>query len=137
MSKNLYRAERKAASTYMAACAVGHLFSAGLKQADFIQPIIFGGVKSMVGKLDKDGKSIFGFRDLLIIDEVQLSRRIAADADYTQFILELMAINPYLKIIGLSATDLSTWNGAAYERSDLYGYRVRPMQYPRLFAPDR
>jgi hypothetical protein len=43
-----------------------------LKQADFIQPIVFGGVKSMVGKLDKDGKSIFGFRDLLIIDEAHL-----------------------------------------------------------------
>jgi DNA repair protein RadD len=79
------------------------IYSAGLKQADFIQPIVFGGVKSMVGKLDKDGKTIFGYRDLLIIDEAHLVGG-KADADYIQFILELMAINPYLKIIGLSAT---------------------------------
>jgi DNA repair protein RadD len=79
------------------------IYSAGLKQSDFIQPIIFGGVKSMVGKLDKEGKSIFGFRDLLIIDEAQLVGP-RADAEYAQFILELLAINPYLKIIGLSAT---------------------------------
>jgi DNA repair protein RadD len=79
------------------------IYSAGLKQADFIQPIIFGGVKSMVGKLDKDGRTIFGYRDLLIVDEAHLVGP-AADSSYGQFILELLAINPYLKIIGLSAT---------------------------------
>jgi DNA repair protein RadD len=38
------------------------IYSAGLKQTDFIQPIVFGGIKSMVGKLDENGKSIFGHR---------------------------------------------------------------------------
>lgn len=79
------------------------IYSAGLKQKDFIQPIVFGGVKSMAGKLDEHGRSIFGFRDLLIIDEAHLVGP-SADATYLQFILELLAINPYLKIIGLSAT---------------------------------
>jgi DNA repair protein RadD len=79
------------------------IYSAGLKQSDFIQPIVFGGVKSMAGKLDEHGRSIFGHRDLLVIDEAHLVGP-SADATYLQFILELLAINPYLKIIGLSAT---------------------------------
>lgn len=79
------------------------IYSAGLKQKDFIQPIVFGGVKSMVGKLDEDGKTIFGHRDLLIIDEAHLVGP-SADSSYGQLILELLAVNPYLKIIGLSAT---------------------------------
>jgi DNA repair protein RadD len=79
------------------------IYSAGLKQKDFIQPIIFGGVKSMVRGIDEDGKSIFGFRDLLIIDEAHLVGP-SADSSYGDLILQLKAINPYLKIIGLSAT---------------------------------
>jgi len=79
------------------------IYSAGLKQKDFIQPIIFGGVKSMVRGVDEDGRSIFGFRDLMIIDEAHLVGP-SADSSYGDFILQLKAINPYLKIIGLSAT---------------------------------
>ncbi len=79
------------------------IYSAGLKQKDFIQPIVFGGVKSMLGKIDETGRSIFGFRDLLVIDEAHLVGQ-SADASYLKLILELTAINPYLKVIGLSAT---------------------------------
>lgn len=79
------------------------VYSAGLKQKDFIQPIVFGGVKSMVRGVDEHGKSLFGFRDLMIIDEAHLVGP-SADSSYGELILMLKAINPYLKIIGLSAT---------------------------------
>lgn len=79
------------------------IYSAGLKQKDFIQPIIFGGVKSMVRGIDEYGKSIFGHRDLMVIDEAHLVGP-SADSSYGDLILQLKAINPYLKIIGLSAT---------------------------------
>ncbi len=78
------------------------IFSAGLRQKDFIQPIIFGGVKSMVNALE-NGTSMFGFRDLMIIDEAHLVGP-SADSSYGELILQLKSINPYLKIIGLSAT---------------------------------
>ena len=71
------------------------IFSAGLNSRDCAQPIIFGGVQSMVGKL------IFGHRDFLIIDEAHL---LADEGSYQKLIQELMMKNPYLKVIGLTAT---------------------------------
>lgn len=72
------------------------IYSAGLKSADSIQPIIFGGIQSCVGKFPK-----FGVRDFLIIDEAHL---VGDDGSYLKFINELLMLNPYLKVIGLSAT---------------------------------
>jgi DNA repair protein RadD len=107
------------------------IYSAGLKQKDFIQPIVFGGVKSMVGKIDENGKSIFGYRDLMVIDEAHLVGP-SADTSYLQLIMELLAINPYLKIIGLSATvyrmrmGLLTngpiFSDIAYDLTDIAGF---------------
>lgn len=107
------------------------IYSAGLKQADFLQPIVFGGIQSMVGKLDKEGRSIFGHRDLLIIDEAHLVSP-SADTSYVQFILELLAINPYLKVIGLSATiyrmrlglltNGNIFSDIAYDITDIAGF---------------
>ncbi|WLJ71058.1 DNA helicase [Sphingomonas phage Kimi] len=80
------------------------VFSAGLRSRDFIQPIIYGGVKSMVGKLDDNGRSVLGHRDLLLIDEAHLVSP-SVDTQYVQLIMELLAINPWLKVIGYTATN--------------------------------
>jgi DNA repair protein RadD len=74
------------------------IYSAGLKSRDFMQPIIFGGVQSMVKKPE-----IFGRRDLLVIDEAHLLSP-SADTSYQKLIVALRKINPYLKVIGLTAT---------------------------------
>ena len=74
------------------------IYSAGLKSRDFMQPIIYGGVQSMVKKAE-----IFGRRDLLIIDEAHLLGP-SADTSYQKYIEELQKLNPYLKVIGLTAT---------------------------------
>jgi DNA repair protein RadD len=75
------------------------VYSAGLNARDMIQPIIFGGIKSCVGK-----GAQFGFRDFLIIDEAHLIPGEGDSADYLKFIGEMLLINPYLKIIMLTAT---------------------------------
>lgn len=85
------------------------IYSAGLKSRDTMQPIIFGGIQSMAGKFP-----LFGRRDLLIVDEAHLLSP-NADTNYIKFIQELTGtsenidpkspnINPYLKVIGLTAT---------------------------------
>jgi DNA repair protein RadD len=79
------------------------IYSAGLKSRDFMQPIIFGGVQSMVKKVE-----IFGRRDLLIIDEAHLLSP-SADTSYQHLIGKpgisgLRKLSPYLKVIGLTAT---------------------------------
>lgn len=91
------------------------IYSSGLSSRQHIQPIIFGGVQSCVGKFP-----LFGRRDLLVVDEAHL---IGEEGRYLKFINELTngvpqmghndgpemppepgTFNPWLKIIGLSAT---------------------------------
>ena len=74
------------------------IYSAGLKQRDHMQPIIFGGVASVNKCVE-----LFGWRDLLIIDEAHL---LSPDEDtmYQQIIAKLKLVNPRLKVIGLTAT---------------------------------
>lgn len=72
------------------------IYSAGLKSREIAQPIIFGGIQSLVGKFP-----IFGYRDFLIIDEAHL---LADEGSYIKFIDELLLRNPYLIVIGLTAT---------------------------------
>lgn len=81
------------------------IYSAGLKQKDTMNPLVFGGVQSAVKAVEKlpDGalRSLFGFRDFLVIDEAHL---VGDDGSYLKLIALLQEINPYLKIIMLTAT---------------------------------
>jgi DNA repair protein RadD len=81
------------------------IYSAGLNQREFIQPIIYGGIQSMV----KDTAQ-FGHRDLLLVDECHLISG-KEDSNYSKFIAGLKAINPNLKIIGFTATDYRMGQG--------------------------
>jgi DNA repair protein RadD len=74
------------------------IYSAGLKQKDTNYPIIFGGIASIVRNIEA-----FGHIDLLFVDECHL---VSDDEEsmYQRLITELKKRNPWLKIIGLSAT---------------------------------
>jgi len=74
------------------------IYSAGLGSRDFMHPIIYGGVQSMVKKPE-----IFGRRDILVIDEAHLCSP-TQDTSYQKLIAGLKVMNPYLKVIGLTAT---------------------------------
>lgn len=71
------------------------IYSAGLHSAEKCQQLIFGGIQSMAKKVG------FGFRDFLVIDEAHL---VGDEGNYIRFIQTLMLDNPFLKVIGLSAT---------------------------------
>lgn len=74
------------------------IYSAGLKSRDFMHPIVFGGIQSMAKKPE-----IFGRRDLMLIDEAHLLSP-KDDTNYQAFIKGLRKINPYMRVIGLTAT---------------------------------
>lgn len=74
------------------------IYSAGLGQKDVMFPIVFGGIQSIY-----KNPQIFGHRDLVFIDECHLLGP-SDDTMYQKTIAGLKAINPYLKVIGLSAT---------------------------------
>lgn len=81
------------------------IFSAGLNSREFVQPVIYGGIQSMVNAAAK-----FGHRDLLLVDECHLMSG-KEDSNYGKFIAELKKFNPNLKIIGLTATDYRMGQG--------------------------
>lgn len=80
--------------------------SAGLKSRDTSLPIIFGGVQSVsptIKKAIKEGVGHFGKVDLIIIDECHLLS--PDDETMYQFVIkELKRKNPFLKVIGFTAT---------------------------------
>lgn len=78
-------------------CPAG-VYSAGLNSRDIHKPIIFGGIASVAKKAPQ-----FGHVDLVMIDEAHLVSPTEATM-YQMFIRGLMITNPYLKIIGLTAT---------------------------------
>jgi DNA repair protein RadD len=89
------------------------IYSAGLKSRDMILPIVFGGIQSVskaVKRSLEDNSCLlpphmkhFGFRDLIFIDECHL---ISPNEEtmYQYVLSELRKINPFIKVIGLSAT---------------------------------
>lgn len=72
--------------------------SAGLKSKDFMQPVIYGGIATM-----RNDPMSFGRRDTLLVDEAHLiSDR--DEAMYIDFIRALKLINPFMKVVGFTAT---------------------------------
>ena len=74
------------------------IYSAGIGRRDIHQPITYAGIQSVAKKPE-----LFGHIDLIIIDECHL---VSPDmtTSYAKFIAALTEVNPYLKVIGFSAT---------------------------------
>lgn len=75
------------------------VYSAGLNRRDTHNAVLFAGIQSIYDKADQIGAC-----DLLIIDEAQ---GVSEDDDtmWRKFISDMKLKNPYLKVIGLTATD--------------------------------
>lgn len=74
------------------------IYSAGLGQRNMGQPITFAGIASVARRWAQ-----FGHIDLIIIDECHLMSP-NDQTMYRTFIAGLMSINPYLRVIGFTAT---------------------------------
>lgn len=74
------------------------VYSAGLNRKEHHRRITFGGIGSVAKKAH-----LFGHIDFIIIDEAHLVSPNDATL-YLKFINDLKAVNPYLKVIGLTAT---------------------------------
>lgn len=72
--------------------------SAGLKQRDTMQSILFAGIASIA-----KNPQILGHRDLVLIDECHLVSP-NGETMYRKTIEALREINPYLKVVGFTAT---------------------------------
>lgn len=85
------------------------IYSAGLKKRDTEHQIICGGIQSVYRRPFEFGKI-----DLLIIDEAHLVS-LENDTMYQTFIAKMKIANPYLKVIGFTATPYRMKTGVLTE----------------------
>lgn len=91
------------------------IYSAGLNLRDLHSPIVFAGIASIFKRHAELGRV-----DLIIIDEVHLVSP-NDETMYQTLIAALLAVNPFLKIIGLTATPWRLGHGKLtdpFERKD-------------------
>lgn len=86
--------------------------SAGLGSRDYRSQIIFGGVQSLYNKANQIGEV-----HIAIVDEAQLIPRNKSTM-YGQLINDLKAMNPNMKLAGLTATPFRTQCGMLHEGED-------------------
>lgn len=123
--KELIDQNRKALLTLWPEAPLG-IYSAGLKLKQSAQPIIYGGIQSMIKH-----PAMFGRRDLAFVDEAHLVSD-EETSQYQTFFAFMKLLNPNLKIIGMSATlyrmgmGMITQNGlftdVVYDRTNLEGF---------------
>lgn len=85
------------------------IFSAGLGRRDARAQIVFGGVQTIANKAD-----IIGHIDLVMVDEAHLMPR-KSETQYGKLLDGLRAINPDLKLVGLTATPYRMGEGQLHE----------------------
>lgn len=90
------------------------VYSAGLKRRDTGKNIIFGGIGSVC-----NNEHLFGHVDLIIIDECHTVSP-KAETQYRQTIERLKAINPALKVGGLTATAYRLGMGEIIEEGGIF-----------------
>jgi DNA repair protein RadD len=107
------------------------IYSAGLGIKDTMMPITFGGVASVYKRIEA-----FGHIDILFIDECHLLN-LNSTSMYMQLIAKLRANNPYLKVIGLTATPFRLGQGYVTDGglfTDIIVNLCRMEEFNRLVA---
>ena len=88
------------------------IYSSGLKRREIDAQILFAGIQSIHRRAYDVQRA-----DLILVDEAHLIPR-RADTMYRRFLGDLAAINPYLKVIGLTATPFRLDSGLLHEGSE-------------------
>lgn len=107
-TKELVQQDHDSLQTYWPGAPCG-LFSAGLGRKDFKAPILFGGVQSVAKSIEK-----IGYCDLVIVDEAHLIPK-SGSGQYLSVFKTLQAMNPRLRMIGLTATPFRTDSGYLHQ----------------------
>jgi len=90
------------------------IYSSGLGRRDLYNNITFAGIASVAKRAEE-----FGHIDLIVIDEAHLVSP-HDDTMYQAFIQALLAYNPHLKVIGLTATPYRLGHGQIIEKGSLF-----------------
>jgi DNA repair protein RadD len=104
------------------------VYSAGLKRKEIGNNITFAGIQSIVRNLAALSKI-----DLVIVDECHLISH-KNEGMYRELINHLLAINPAMRVIGLTATPYRLGHGLITEGDALFNALIEPVSIEQLIA---
>lgn len=111
------------------------IYSAGLKERDVGRPITFGSMQSVykhIQRQQEQGLPHFGKIDLLIVDEAHLISE-KEETTYRKIISAFYEENPYIKVIGLTATPYRMKSGQLTENG-IFGEVIYDLTQPDMFV---
>jgi DNA repair protein RadD len=103
------------------------IYSASVGRKD-VDQITFAGIQSVRKKAN-----VIGYVDLIIIDECHLVGH-RDEGVYRELIGQLSAINPRLRVIGLTATPWRLGHGSIDDGEALFDALIEPVTIPELIA---
>ena len=102
------------------------IYSASIGRRELGEPITFAGIQSVRSKAKE-----LGHIDLVIIDECHLVNH-KDEGGYRSLLNELMAINPAMRIVGLSATPYRLGHGLITDKPALFDALIEPISIEEL-----
>jgi len=102
------------------------IYSAGLRQKELGEPITFAGIQSVRTKASQ-----IGHVDLVIIDEAHLVSH-KDEGGYRTLLAELSAINPNLRIVGLTASPYRLGHGYITDDPAIFDALIEPVSIEEL-----
>lgn len=102
------------------------IYSASIGRRDLGEPITFAGIQSVRSKARE-----LGYIDLVIIDECHLVNH-KDEGGYRRLLDDLMAINPAIRVVGLTATPYRLGHGLITDKPALFDALIEPISIEEL-----
>lgn len=102
------------------------IYSASVGKRQLGEPITFAGIQSVHSKAE-----LLGHVDIIIIDECHLVSH-KDEGSYRKLIAALTAINPALRIVGLTATPFRLGHGLITDKPALFDALIEPVTIQEL-----
>ena len=102
------------------------IYSASIGKKQLGEPITFAGIQSIRGKAEG-----IGHVDIVIIDECHLVGH-KDEGGYRKLLNDLMAINPELRVVGLTATPYRLGHGLITDKPALFDALLEPVSIEEL-----
>jgi len=102
------------------------IYSASIGKRQLGEPITFAGIQSVVKKAD-----LLGHIDLVIIDECHLVNH-KNEGGYRTLLADLQAINPNMRVVGLTATPFRLGHGLITDKPAIFDDLIEPVSIEEL-----
>lgn len=102
------------------------VYSAGLKQRKLDEPITFAGIQSISKRAEE-----LGHQDIILVDEAHVISH-KDQGEYRKLINKLTEINPYLRVVGLTASPWRLGHGLITDEPGIFNALLEPATVKEL-----